>query len=459
MYLGNRLKRADNGDTRQECDCTRPDRFGAPRVASVSGYFASPWPGEDGGPARLQVPRCGTGLNLQPGEKLRCVTRNTIMSTMTVLGGPGEVYLLTHSALRSNFGLPTNARVERIDPETLKPLDRSPQLPGGPMWPGGIAVHANGDLYVVYGRYAHRLDRNCRVKAALELPLNLAYNSFVILDNGLIVTKNLSDSVPARFTVIDPETMRPVCADITTPEPSIARLSATGNTVTLVGTSSIFRYQWDGASLAFNPDWRFDYIGDTCQSYGWDVTLDGTNAWFMDNGRHRYRTSMIGRGVVLTPNRLIRVSMTDSTDHGFVPVSGTNGGSITNPPLFDTHRQILIGFDSANRHLQAWRHEMGRLAPLWHKTEFGVASHMILWPDTGELVVNDYRRLGEEVVVLDIESGAERGRVRIGGLTQGVVFPSAGWNRDLYWCSLSKVARVFVDKTVNRLPTGTPSNT
>jgi hypothetical protein len=69
---------------------------------------------------------------------------------------------------------------------------------------------------------------------------------------------------------------------------------------------------------------------------------------------------------------------------------------------------------------------------------------MLLYPTTGELVTNDYRRLGEEVVVLDIETGDERGRVQVGGLTQGVVFPSVGWGRDLYWCSMGKVARVFV---------------
>ena len=57
----------------------------------MSGYFASPWPGEDGGPERLQVRRSRIGLNLQPGETLRCVTHNTITSTMTVLGNPGAI--------------------------------------------------------------------------------------------------------------------------------------------------------------------------------------------------------------------------------------------------------------------------------------------------------------------------------------------------------------------------------
>ena len=78
---------------------------------TTGGYFCSPWPAEDGGPQRLQTAIGGRGatpgLVLQPHERLQCVTRNTLMSTMTVLGAPGEVYLMLHSALRAQIGLPT----------------------------------------------------------------------------------------------------------------------------------------------------------------------------------------------------------------------------------------------------------------------------------------------------------------------------------------------------------------
>jgi hypothetical protein len=413
-----------------------------------AGYLDSPWPAEDAGPQRRQQPRNGAGLDLQAGEALRATTRRTLMSTMTVLGAPGEVYLLTHSALRAQIGLPTTACVERIDPGSLQPLHRSPRLRGGPMWPGGMAIHRNGDLYVVYGRHAHRLNRRCEPVAALQLPVNQPYNSFVVLDNGLIVTKNLSASTPARLTVIDPQSLTRACADIDAPEPSIARLSARGNAVYVVGVRSIFRYRWDEAAqaLLFDADWRFDYIGSSPQTYGWDVVLDGQHAWFMDNGAHRYRHRMIGAGLSRSANRLIRVSLTDAADHQMLDVSGLCGGSITNPPLVDLQRGIVVGYDSANSVLQAWRFDRAprTLTPLWRKAPFGCASHMILYADTGELVVNDYRRHGEEVVVLDIASGQEKGRVRTGGLMQGVVFPSPGWGRDFYWSSMGQLARVFV---------------
>ncbi len=414
----------------------------------MSGYLASPWPCEDGGPERLQAPLSGAGLGLRPGEKLHCVTRNTLFSTMTVLGAPGEVYLLTHQALRARIGLPTSARVELIDPLTLRTLCHSPRLAGGPMWPGGMAIHNNGSLYVVYGRYAHQLDRACAPLASFKLPLDQAYNSFVILDNGLIVTKNLSDSRPARLTVLDPAGLARVCADLDCPEPSIARLSASGNTLYVVGVRSIFRYDWDESvqSLVRDAGWRHDYIGNSQQTYGWDVVLDGQNAWFMDNGLHRYLHRMVNAGVSRTANRLIRVSLRDAADHQAVPVSGLAGGSITNPPLVDAQRRIVVGYDSANCVLQAWRFDAHgvELQPLWRKTGFGCASHMILYSDSGELVINDYQRHGEELVLLAIESGHELGRVRSGGLMQGVVFPSPGWGRDFYWSSMGRLARVFV---------------
>ena len=412
-----------------------------------AGYFASPWPAEDAGPARLQTASPSGGLHLLAGQRLHSTHRNTTLSTMTVLGDPGEVYLLTHSALRANFGLPTTSCVERIDPITLKTLESSGRLPGGPMWPGGMALHRNGDLYVVYGRYAHRLDRHCALKQSRKLPVDQPYNSFVILDNGLIVTKNLSDRQLAQLTVLEPEGLQSVCADVPCPEPSIARLSAVGNTVYVVGVRSIFRFHWDQAAqaLRLDPHWHWDYIGTRAQSYGWDVVIDGHSAWFMDNGQHRYRINMQGAGVSRTANRLLRVSLDDSAAHGAWEISSLAGGSITNPPLVDVQRRMVLGYDSANRFLRAWRFgdAMQDLQPVWHKPDFGVASHMVLLPARGQVVLNDYRRWGEEVVVLDIATGTEQGRVRVGGITQGVVFPSVGWNDDVYWCSMGRFSRVF----------------
>ena len=51
---------------------------------------------------------------------------------------------------------------------------------------------------------------------------------------------------------------------------------------------------------------------------------------------------------------------------------------------------------------------------------------------------------GDQVVVLDLETGAERARARTGSPLQSVVFPTAGFGRDLYLCSFTTLSRVTV---------------
>ncbi|MCM0001265.1 MAG: hypothetical protein NBV68_17980 [Erythrobacter sp.] len=419
----------------------------------MTGYAPTPWPCEDGGPARMQALPDGLGLPLERGVALQVTARRVRMTTMTVLGAPGEVFLLTHNALRSQIGLATHARVERIDPVTLRPLVRSPRLPGGPMWPGGMALHANGDLVTVYGRWAHRLGRDCTIKAARRLPENAPYNSFVTLDCGLIVTKNLSDHAPAMLSVLDPDSLAPVCAPVACPEPSIARLSAVGETVYLVGTASIMRFDWDGTALRRDPDWRHFYLEGSGNSYGWDAVIADGHAWFMDNGHHRYRLSMIGRGLRRTPNRLIRVALDNSDDVEAVTVSRLPGGSITNPPLVDPARRIVVAYDSANRVIAAWRYGDGPLQALWRREGIGCASHLLLDPARGLVITNDYAHRREAVIALDITTGETAARIVVGGMLQGVVFPSPGWAGDIYWCSMGRLARVFVAASASDAPT------
>lgn len=416
----------------------------AARQRVVSGYDAlSLWPCEDGGPQRLQVvPRQLAGP--AGSGHWQASSRRTLMSTMVLAGRPGELFLMTHSAIRANFGLPTSAQIERIDPKTLRTEVRSERLPGGPMWPGGMALHANGDLYVAYGRWLHRLNRDgLRIKAALKLPVNEPHNSLVILDNGMLVTKNLSRTTPARLNLIDPETMRAVGPATIADEPSVARLSARGSSVWMVGCESLMRFDLAGDRLVADPQWRCDYRAGSGRTHGWDVVLGERHAWFMDNGEHRYRTHMVGRGVAGSSNRLIRVSLTDASDWQALEVSGMAGGSITNPPLWDESRQIIVSFDSANRVMRAWHfaEELRGLEPLWRREMLGVASHMLLWPKAGVIAANDWDGR-EHVVLIDISTGETLTRVATGGRMQGVVFPSPGWAGDLYWCSMDRVSRI-----------------
>ncbi len=413
------------------------------------GYFSSPWPGEDGGPQRLQIPQGIRGLNIQPGETLVARSRRLMSGNMVVLREPGEVYLMTIAMFRNRLlGLPAHSRIEKIDPVTLKTIARSPRLKAGGMWPGGFAVHRNGDLYVTYGSYCHRLDPECRLTSSYRLPESEPYNSLVILDNGYLVMKQLSDTRNAVLSILDPDTLQPVCESVETPEPSISRLSSKGNTVYVTGTRSIFRYHWnyEKEKAELDEKWVFDYIRGSQQSYGWDPVISGSNAWFMDNGKHSYKVSMINAGVKPSPLNAIRVSLYDIGSNTITPVTGIAKGSVTNPPLYCPQRKILVAYDSANSVVCGFLYDQvtGTLSKIWQKTTFGCGGHMIYYQDTGEVVTNDYKRFGDSSVVLDIESGAEKGRATLKSLSQGVVFSCPGWARDFFYLTFSSVSRVEV---------------
>ena len=417
---------------------------------SQSGYFNSPWPGEDGSASRMQVPTNLTGLNIGKDDQPTITKRNFWwdFGNMVVLGEKGKVYLLRANYLKHRYlRMPSTSFVELIHPKTLEVVKKSPRLKGGPMWPGGMAVHRNGNLYVVYGRYCHCLDADCNLLKSKKLPRNNPYNSFVILDNGLLVMKNFSNKSKAYLTVLDPETMEPVCEEVETIEPSIARLSAKGNTIYVVGVQSIFRYHFsEGGKPVLDPTWKFNYIKDPKQTYGWDVVLSEKDAWFLDNGKHRYQFKMVGAGVSKNPLNFIRVSLDNSNDTTIQPVSGLARGTVTNPPLFAEDREILIVYDSGNSVIKAlkYQQETKRFLELWAKHDFGCSSHMIYYPDTGELCTNDYKTFhgGDHSVVLDIDTGQEKFRAKLKNLFQGVIFPAPGWDRDYYYLTLDTLMRV-----------------
>jgi hypothetical protein len=96
--------------------------------------------------------------------------------------------------------------------------------------------------------------------------------------------------------------------------------------------------------------------------------------------------------------------------------------------------------------MTAWRYGApGEAQQIWQRQQ-DQAGHMIVFPDTGELVSYDFdhERGTEQCVVLDLESGTEKGRVAVNSPVQCVVFPAVGWGRDLYVTTFAGVTRVTV---------------
>jgi hypothetical protein len=413
-------------------------------------YWPSRWPAEDGGPRRLQRPRFGAGPRLD-ADAVEVCSREAIGTTMVVLRDAGELF-----ALRHTFGPDTIAWVERLDRKTLETRARSEDLPGGPTWPGGLAAHANGSLHVVYGNHAHRLGSDLTVLAARELPRRRPYNSFVVTPDGHLITKDFGGLLPggdpalhapepAEVLALDPDTLE-IVAQCAIPEPSIARLSADGDTVYVVGTSTLFRIRWDGVDLALDDSFAGRYRIYDGQTYGWDAVLALGGAWFLDNGAgsERYAGTFRGQGISAAPLHLVRVDL-ETGAATMAEICGLPYGLVANPPVIDETRRIAVGYDSSNGVLAAFDIALDNstLSPRWSRDQ-NHACHPLLFPDTGELVTNDHdsSRMSDAIVVLDIETGDERVRVDSGSAVQSVVFPAAGFERDFYYCSFASITRV-----------------
>lgn len=383
------------------------------------------------------------GLHLRPRDALEVTARTAPVVTMVVAGDDTDLFLLRHTA-----GDGAVATVERIDPQTLDPLATSADLPGGPVWPGGLGVAPDGSVHVVFGNHAHRLDRDLRVLASRPLPRAQPYNSFVPLPDGHLVTKDFGGSRPGRpveaadrepceLLVLAPDTLE-IVARLVLPEASIARLSADGDTVYVVGDTSLLRARWDGATLTLDDGFTATYRTIDGQTYGWDCVIAAGCAWFLDegDGSERFDGSLRGHGVSTAPLHLVRVDLTTGAV-SMAEVCGRPGGLIANPPVVDERRGVAVGYDSGNGVVTAF--DLDSLQARWSRPQ-DHASHLLLYEETGELVTGD----GTDVVVLDVATGDELARADAGGGVQSVLFPSPGFGRDLYLCSFLSISRVCV---------------
>ncbi|MGA0786401.1 MAG: hypothetical protein ACO3QH_02785 [Ilumatobacteraceae bacterium] len=406
------------------------------------------WTAEDGGPRRQQW-LAGAELNLGETETLQVMGRTMMVVTMVVLASPEEVFVLCHTG-----GDDAVSWVEQVHPQSLETIATSEKLAGGRAWPGGIAVHPNGDLYVVFGNHAHRLNRRLEVVASCELPRLRPYNSFVLLPDGNVVTKDFSGSRPGNeltepfdateLVVLEPEELG-VVASLQLPEASIARLSADDNDVYVVGTSALWRARWNGSSLTLD-DFSAKYRLMEGQTYGWDTVIADGCAWFLDNGEstHKFSGTLRGVGTATAPLHLVRVWL-DSGRVQLTEICGLPGGVVANPPLVDTERKVVVGFDSGNGVLAGFRYDSETLVPLWsHEQNHG--SHMLLYPASGEFISAHYdaERGVEQLVVRNVVTGREKTRVDTGSPIQSVVFPACGSQRDFYWCSMLTLSRISV---------------
>jgi hypothetical protein len=434
--------------------CTGIDAAGA-----IPGYFDCAWPPDWGGPRRKKTAR-SAGLKLGPGERLVSTPRtNGEWNVMFIQRRPGELYVM-------GTNMPGSAErrgwVEQVDPITLQTIARTVDLPsGGHTWCGAIVAHQNGDLYSVNGRFLHRLNAALEVIAERELPVDGPYNGVLIMPDGNLLTKDLRLREPnSRFAVLEPDLLR-VTHELELPEPSMGRIAAEPGERTAIitpGTEHVFRLVYERGRLALDDTWRPVYRkpgGD--HGLAWDSCIGGGSVWLMDNGdtpavHQIHSTYPVGasRGgaqretTSAGAERLLRINFENAADVTEVAPFDAPNGWVVAPPVFIDGHDVAVAYDTGNARMAAYRWRGERLERMWEGTVTNFLQPMV-FGDTAELIVDDFRGAdGDDIVVLDLLSGEERGRCATGAALPNGMFLAPGWHRDLYYCTFGVIARIAV---------------
>jgi len=432
------------------------------RSESHPGYWPSPWPVECGG-NRRQKSAPGR-LDAAIGSATVISRRTDRWDVMTIRREPGEWYV--GGTMPAFVGPPPFGWVERFDPDTLDPIVRSPNLACGEhVWCGAILAHANGSILSVNGSYLHRLDAGDLTIQAERQLVDCSHNGLLALSDGTLITKDLRLEGQGGTTVtrLSAETLETIGEPLQLVEGSMGRIASDlidgVDHVYVPGTEHLWRISVSDDALVVD-DWRPRYRSPGDQwGLCWDACLSDGHCWVMDCGdiesvRHIHTTFPNGRfhfAPALSwrqpapwrgAQRLLRVSLDDPTNVTAIEPFGTPGGGIIAPPVHVPEHEMAIAWDSVNGGLAGVATGDDRLEVAWH-LDIRPSMQPVVYPESGELVINDFTDGGsDDVVVVDVSSGELIDRVETGSRIANGMFLSAGDDRDVYYCSTTRLARV-----------------
>lgn len=422
------------------------------------GYWPSHWPVECGGNRRQKaaVGRLDAAAG-RAGVTSRATGRWDVMAVMRE---PGQWYV--GGTMPAFVGPPPFGWVERFDPITLEPRAVSPELPcGDHVWCGAILAHANGSIYSVNGSYLHRLDPDdLSIEAERQL-VDCSHNGLLALFDGTLVTKDLRLEGQGGTTVsrFEPGSLEPVHAPVVLPEGSMGRIAASVDAegverVYVPGTETLMTLRVSADEMVLEPARpRYRTAGDQ-QGLAWDACVSGDAVWLMDCGdvasvRHIHTTFPNGRFATSPalswrqpapwtgPQRLLRIG-NDGRVEAVAPF-GTPGGGIIAPPVVVPEHGVAIAWDSVNGGLAGVATD--DLSVRWH-LDLRPSMQPVVFPDSAELVINDFADGVDWIVVVDVATGALLDRVDTGSRIANGMFLSAGDDRDVYYCSTLTLARI-----------------
>jgi hypothetical protein len=440
------------------------------REARLPGYYPSSWPVECGGNRRQKA--AAGRLDAKDAVPMVTTSVNDRWNVMIIRRGPGELFL--GGTMSAFTGPPPFGWLQRLDPETLEVTAESPALPcGDHVWCGAIAAHGNGDIVKINGCYVHRLDPNCQVTAERRLPVDQAHNGLLVLSDGTLITKDLrlAGQGPSTVTRLNPDTLELVGRPLALPEGSMGRIASDltrdGEFIYIPGIERMWRIRVEPHHLVIDKTWAPRYRsegGD--QGLAWDGCISDGSLWVMDNGdidsvRAIYGVHPNGRFPARDerlswrrpapwsgPQRLLRIGLDSGQIAAIAPFAATGGGIIA-PPVHVPELDMCIAWDSINGGLAGISTSGDMLKTAW-TLDVRPSMQPVVFPDSGELVINDFLDGEDYLIVVDMWSGELVSRVGTGSRIANGMFLTPGTDRDVYYCSTCAVARVQWSDPVSR---------
>ncbi|MFL2754650.1 MAG: hypothetical protein ACJ0BF_00910 [Gammaproteobacteria bacterium] len=431
------------------------------RKEKLPGYFDSAWPVECGGNRRQKA---ATGKLLSKNSKTEMISTVSDKWNVMVIQREKNEFFLGGTMPYFNGPKPYGW-VQKINSDSLEVLNESPQLPcGDHVWCGAIAAHENGSIIKVNGSFMHVLSPECEVILEKELPINQAHNGLLILSDGTIVTKDcrLENQQNSTITRLDPNTLELLHEPFALPEGSMGRIASDlnddGEFIYIPGIERIWRIKVLPDALEIDEDWQPQYR-NTNQSQGlaWDGCISEGSLWVMDNGDIESVRSIYG----VNPNgrvdenthlswrnpapwkgrqRLIKFDLISGEKTSIEPFDKEGGGIIA-PPVNVPEYEMCIAWDSINGGLAGISTTDRKLAVSW-QLDMRPTMQPVIFPESGELVINNFENGEDELIVVDIATGELLSRAKVNARLANGMFLTPGFNRDIFYCTTGTFSKV-----------------
>ena len=431
------------------------------RKEKLPGYFDSAWPVECGGNRRQKA---ATGKLLSKNSKTEMISTVSDKWNVMVIQREKNEFFLGGTMPYFNGPKPYGW-VQKINSDSLEVLNESPQLPcGDHVWCGAIAAHENGSIIKVNGSFMHVLSPECEVILEKELPINQAHNGLLILSDGTIVTKDcrLENQQNSTITRLDPNTLELLHEPFALPEGSMGRIASDlnddGEFIYIPGIERIWRIKVLPDALELDEDWQPQYRNaNQSQGLAWDGCISEGNLWVMDNGdiesvRSIYGVNPNGRVAENTHlswrnpapwkgrQRLIKFDLISGEKTSIEPFDKEGGGIIA-PPVNVPEYEMCIAWDSINGGLAGISTTDRKLAVSW-QLDMRPTMQPVVFPESGELVINNFENGEDELIVVDIATGELLSRAKVNARLANGMFLTPGFNRDIFYCTTGTFSKV-----------------